>query len=191
MHLDAVVLPTEGTDEMQEVNLDTVEAGAAQQWMLIYLEDGDRVFAVADAPTAFQSDPADGRPVRWVSIPLIDADPLEVPATLRLEVVYGNDPESLQPLLDLDLYPEADQEALARNGMCPEAVTDDELEPGTPAAAAGSEPEPDPEPVYCGRPSDPASFYRACTDHDARRREESQRYEARQFEPTYGAYAPL
>lgn len=174
MRIDAVVLPAEGTDEVAELVLRQVEAGHVQQWMLLYQEPTDDVFVVAAPPTAVHVDTAGGRPQRWVHIPLIGVDePLEVKATARVDIVYGADLEGLAPLLDPDLYAE-EEEGLARNGMCHELAPATEGQPD------------DDEPVYCGRPSIPGSFYRACTAHDENRIVDSDELVSRQFEPTYG-----
>jgi hypothetical protein len=109
-------------------------------------------------------------------------DPLDVPAASRLTIVYGADPDTLQPMLDGDLLSIA-QEALARNGLCSELVDDEE-----PEDLADGEQE---QLVYCGLPSDPRSHYRLCTGHDDARLDQSDRLSRRQFRETYGRTALL
>ncbi len=178
-----MVIPAAGEDIEPEVTLDDVEAGHLQAGMLLYAEDTDRVFVVAGEPAAFQRQDGD-RPTRWVQITLVGAEPIEARAIDRVDVVYGAELATLQPMLDPDLYTD-ETEALARNGMCPEQL--DATDPADPAG--NSEP---PEPMYCGRPSDPGSYFRACTECDTLRRQHSAAYERRSFDGTYRAYpAPM
>jgi hypothetical protein len=170
--LDADVV---GTDkEGPEVVVEDVEAGHLQPWMLILDGDTHELFVVAEDPEPFHAASPTGRTERWVRVRLDGVEtPFEVPATSRVDIVFGADVDGLQPVLEEDLYA-VEQEALARNGLCHEKIA---VESGD-----GS-----PETVmFCGRPSDPDSFYRFCTGCDSVRREESDVIAGRQFAPTYG-----
>lgn len=161
-----------------EVTTELVAAQAVQPWMVLYdVTEDDELLVVAGDPEPFRKDGPTGRPERWVSIPILDGEPVLATATERFDVVLGAPDEGLQPLFDPDLYT-AVEEALARNGLCHE-----QLDP-----AEGDE---NAEPVWCGRPSDPASVYRDCTEHDQQRQLESETVVSHGFAPTYGAIAEI
>jgi hypothetical protein len=181
--IEAVVYGTEETPA--DVVLDDVQASGLQPWMLTVEPDTGELFVVLEAPEPFHPEEA-GRPRRWVRVLLTGKDEnghgvLEAAATDRIDIVYGADPDLLQPMLPEDVYT-TEEEALARNGMCHEraARPDDE------EVAEGEE---EPEPVFCGRQSSPDSVYRFCADDDQRRREESDDLVHRGYEPTYGVLA--
>ncbi len=180
MKLNVEVLGS--TEHPPDVLSEEVEAGHLDVFMLVYDPDADEVDIVASEPEAFQKDGAGGRPERWVRLLLADVeDPFEAPATGVQLIVYGAEPEGLQPMLDADLLTFA-QEALAHNGLCSELVDDDQ-----PAAEPGGEV--DERPVYCGLPSDPGSRYRACAAHDQARREQDERIIRREYPA--GTYGPI
>ncbi len=178
MRINAVVAPE--NDEGQEVVVDEVDAGHVQRWMLLYDEETGFVFPAAAEPVAFH--PAGlARAERWVSIDLVGAAaPVEHLATARVVIVYGPvDLDELEPLLPTDLYNE-EEEALAHNGMCHETVGEVDITDENGVVVT--------EPVYCGRPSVPGSYYRDCSDCDLTRRSDSERFVSRQYAATYGPY---
>jgi hypothetical protein len=169
--LEAAIVGADGTDA--EVLTDLVQAQHLQPGMLHHDPESGEVFIVAADPEPYLA--GEGRPERWVNVALAGAEqPLSAPATARVHVVFGAEPDALQPLLDADLY-DAAEEALASNGMCPERL----------------EPDADGEPRWCGLPSDQDSYYRLCSDHDADRREESDDLVHRGYQPSYGTVAEL
>jgi hypothetical protein len=179
MRINAIVVGDE-----PEVSTELIAAQAVQPWMLLYSADTDEVDVVVGEPQPFQQESPSGRPERWVSIDVADDEPVTAPAAERLEVVFGTDAKDLQPMLDEDLY-QPTEEALARAGMCHEQIPpDDDAEPD-------EDEDEDEEPVWCGRPSDPNSFHRLCTDHDTERRQQSERVTSYGFNPTYAAIVPL
>lgn len=181
MRLDVEILGTDKVDP--EVSTEEVEAGHVQPWMLLHNEDTGEVYAVAADPQPFQKTGDDGRLERWVEIPLTGwvGEPVTALATDMVDMVFGADLDQLHDLLDEDLL-SVEQEALARNGMCPRRI-DDEIEP---EAQPGRDDHEDLPPVYCGRPSDPGSYYRYCVECDQIWRNLSDRVVGRRFGPTYG-----
>lgn len=186
MKIDARLVETEEFDP--DVTTFEMEAGALQPWMILLPADDEEddqgaespaeagfAYVVADQPVAFL-ETVDGREQRWVNIALLAVDDvLAAAASSTVTIIYGAYPDDLQPLLDEDLYVDHNQLALARNGMCPKRVDDDQ---------AG-------EPVYCGRPSDPESHYRLCPGDDQDRQDHSEVIASRQFEPIYGRHPQL
>ncbi len=181
-------LNADARDHADGLMLDSVEAQALQPFMLVYDggwgDDGiggelSEVDIVAAPPRAYLGTNEAGREQRWVEVPVVpdvpgeEIDPIDEPATARVLVVLGFPPENLEPLLAPDLYPSAQAEALARNGMCHERVDEEE----------------DAEEIFCGLPSYPFSFYRLCQNHDEDRQANSEVVAGRGYNPTYGAVA--
>lgn len=173
MRIDAVIV-----GDAPEVTTEIVAAQAVQPWMLLYDISEDDLQVVTEDPEPFRPETPAGRPERWVTLTVLDDEPITAAATAGLEVVLGAEVEDLQPLFPEDLYTPQEW-ALAYNGMCQEKTDD------------GDEEDDDEEPVWCGRPSDPVSLYRSCTEHDEARRRQSETVAARGYEPTYGAIAEL
>ncbi len=168
MKIDADV---QGDAGAPEVVTEQVQAQHLQQWMVIYVDD-DEFDVVMEPPAGFRRDDDTGRPQRWVRVDMLEGEPLTEPATSMVDILFGTPVDQLQPMLDEDLYTDA-QWALATNGMCHEDVTDDEDD--------------DDVIVYCGKPSDPDSVYRLCpTCDEAREQKSDDLADRRGYRPVYG-----
>lgn len=173
-------------DAEAEVVVDEIEAGNLQPWMLLVAEeDTGHLHVTIGDPAVGHEVTEGGRIERWVSVPVFESEPVALAAVERVLIVYGTPPEALLELMPEDVLT-VQEEALARNGLCHDRVVvhEDEDEP------ADDEQDEEP-PLFCGRPSDPDSFYRACPEHDLVRREKSDELVRRGYEPTYGVLADI
>lgn len=168
-----------GTEEdPAEASIKLVPAGQLQLWMIVLDEQTGELHPVVGEPLARLEDAPLGRYERWVDVTLHDVEqPLSEPAAARVPVVFGADPETLQPMPPLDLLTVED-EALAVNGMCHHRID---------PAVEDDQHEEEPLPVWCGRPSDADSPLRFCTSHHEHRQQDSDVLTGRGYAPIYQA----
>lgn len=185
MQINAELVAVDGVGP--DVVVDELAAGNVQTWMLLVAdEDTGHLHVVLGDPAASQIVTDDGRIERWVSIPVFEAEPVVALAAERFLIAYGTPPEQLLDLLPEDVLT-VEEEALARNGLCHDRIE----QPADDHPTGGQDEDAEEEPLFCGRPSDPDSFYRACAEHDLARREKSDALVLHGFEPTYGVFADI